>query len=74
MAVKENEDTARLKFLAKNLNTIAGSVHIAVRKEKRIIQMYCWLSQWVDIPIGDSAHLDDLRMLIDEAIANEEQR
>jgi len=66
----EHEDTARLKFLAENLNT--ASVHIAIRTEKGIVQMWTHSSKWVDMPMSDKLELDDLRMLIDEGMTKEE--
>jgi len=71
---KEYTDEQRLKFLANSLNTIAGSIHIAVRKERRIIQMYTWLSQWTETSAPEKVELDDLRFIIDQAIAQAEEQ
>ena len=69
-----HEDTVRLKFLAKSLNTVAGSIHIAVREEKKIMQMYTWLSKWAETSAPEKIELDDLRFLIDQAITQAEER
>jgi len=69
----ESEDTARLKFLARSLNTAASMIHIKVKKDKEIMQLYSWLSDWAEMPVGDEVDLDDLRMLIDQAIEQEEK-
>lgn len=65
---EKHEDTLRLEFIAKSLNTHAGSVHIAARQERKIVQMYSWLSKWVELSMGEEVVLDDLRMLLDQAI------
>jgi hypothetical protein len=70
----EHEDTMRLKFLAKSLNTVAGSVHIAVREEKKTLQMYTWLSKWAETSAPDKIELDDLRFLIDQAMTQIEEQ
>ncbi len=64
----ENEDTARLEFLARSLDTAAGMIHVKVRPDKGTIQLYSWLSDWAEMSISNEVVLDDLRMLIDQAI------
>lgn len=70
---KERTDEERLNFIAKNLN--AASVHLAIRPEKRIVQMWAYDSKWVDMSSGDNKlDVDDLRMLIDEAMTQAESQ
>lgn len=61
-----SDDTKRLEFLANSLNE--AIVHLAIRDEKQIVQLYTRKSGWVDTTMGEKFVLDDLRMLIDEAI------
>ena len=70
---KERTDEERLIFIAKNLNV--ASVHFAIRPEKRIVQMWAHDSKWVDMPSGNNKlDVDDLRMLIDEAMTQAENQ
>lgn len=66
---QEQTDDSRLKFLAENLNK--GTVHIAIRPEKGIVQIWTQQSKWVDMSVPDKFTLDDLRILIDEAMSSE---
>lgn len=68
-----NEDTKRFEFLAKSLNSGAKSVHIAVRPDTSKMQIYTWLSKWAETSAPDKITLDDLRFLIDQAIAQAEE-
>ena len=68
----QEDDTARLKFIADNLNL--ASVHIAIRQGKGKVEMYARASDWVELPHNDKFDLDDLRLLIDHASAQAEER
>jgi len=67
-----NIDTKRLKFLADNLND--AIIHIAIREQKNVVQMYARSSDWVESSVGEKFVLDDLRMLIDQAITQAESK
>lgn len=65
---QEQTDETRLKFLAENLDK--GSVHIAIRADKGIVQIWTHQSKWVDMSVPAKFTLDDLRILIDEAMSS----
>jgi len=44
MTQEQEDDTARLKFIADNLN--AAIVHIAIRPTKGKVEMYARASDW----------------------------
>jgi len=69
---KERTDEERLSFMVENLNK--ASVHFAIRLEKHIVQMWAHDSRWIDMSSGHDNELDidDLRMLIDEAMIEAE--
>ena len=66
---KEPTDEERLAFIANALKE--ASVHITIREEKNIVQMYTRPSDWTQLPVPllDKFDLDDLRLIIDQAIA-----
>ncbi len=67
---KEPTDEERLAFIANALKE-ASVVHIAIREEKNIVQMYTRPSDWTQLPVPllEKFDLDDLRLIIDQAIA-----
>ena len=71
---KEPTDEERLAFIANSLRE--ASVHIAIRDEKNIVQMYTRPSDWaqLSVPSPKKFDLDDLRLIIDEAISQVEKK
>jgi hypothetical protein len=61
-----SEDAIRLKFLAESMNE--AIVHIAIRDDRRIVQLYTRPSDWAEVTMGNKFALDDLRLLIDQAM------
>lgn len=74
MTAEEHEDTKRLKFMAKGLRE--AIIHIAIRNERNIIQMYTRPSDWAELSAPDPSKfdLDDLRMLLDLAMTQAEAK
>jgi len=66
---REPTDEERLAFMANALRE--AGVHIAIRNEKNIVQMYTRPSDWaqLSVPSPEKFDLDDLRLIIDQAIA-----
>lgn len=68
-----NDDTARLKFLAQSVNH--GCVYISEKEtNESIVRLYSRLSDWLETTKGDKFTLDDLRLLVDEAMSMAEAK